>query len=416
MFQRTLTLVALIAAVVFTRTTSASEQSVMFSAGDGYERFMGRWSRDLAPLLVKFAGVRNGDAVLDVGSGTGALTAAIAAAAPSSRIIGIDPAASYVAFAQTRHPGDRVRFEVGDAQQLRFADGSFDRTLSLLVLNFIPDPATALDEMVRVTRPGGTITAAVWDYGQGMEMLRVFWDEAVALNPAEDSRDERHMPLSRKGELDALWREHRLQDVSEADLAIRMRFSSFDDHRAPFLEKQGPAGEYVASLRASEREQLRLRLRRRLLGDGPDRPIVLAARAWTVRGIVPRRVASAHPPERGPHSRLSRRFQPLISGQRFHRAGLRAWRYRFRVLLEHDWTHFVQPRLRNGKHFLGVISDAARRAGGATRLGLAANEPLQTQFVAFANVPKPVPEPSTLLLMATGALVSGRRLLRAVRR
>ena len=271
--------------------SGGARQSGMFSEGDAYERFMGRWSRELAPLLAKFAGVRDGDAVLDVGSGTGALTTAVAALAPSSRIIGIDPAASYVAFAQTRHSGGRVRFEVGDAQRLRFADGDFDRTLSLLVVNFIPDPAKALDEMVRVTRPGGTIAAAVWDYGQGMEMLRVFWDEAVALNPGADARDERHMPLSRKGELAALWREHRLRDVSEEALTIRTRFSSFDDYWSPFLEKQGPAGDYVAALAADEREQLRLRLRKRLLGDRPDGPIVLSARAWAVRGIVARPVA-----------------------------------------------------------------------------------------------------------------------------
>ena len=144
--------------------------------------------------------------------------------------------------------------------------------------------AKALDEMIRVTRPGGTVAAAVWDYGQGMEMLRVFWDEAIALSPAMDARDERHMPLSRKGELAALWRAHALQDVVEETLTIQTRFVSFDDYWSPFLEKQGPAGEYVASLPAGERDQLRLRLRRRLLGDGPDRPIVLAARAWAVRG------------------------------------------------------------------------------------------------------------------------------------
>src|SRR5438045_1919621 len=112
----------------------------MFSAGEPYERFMGRWSRSLAPLLVRFAGVRDGDTVLDVGSGTGALTAAIVAAAPSSAVAGIDPAAAYVASARARLPGDLIRFEVGDAQELPFDDASFDRTLSLLMLNFRPDP------------------------------------------------------------------------------------------------------------------------------------------------------------------------------------------------------------------------------------------------------------------------------------
>lgn len=278
---------ALIALVAVSVCATIGAQDGMFSAGDTYERFMGRWSRELAPLLVKSAGIRNGDAVLDVGSGTGALTAAVAAVAPSSLIIGIDPAAPYVAFARARHPGDFVRFEVGDAQQLRFMDGRFDRTLSLLVLNFIPDPAKALDEMIRVTRPGGTVAAAVWDYGGEMEMLRVFWDEAVALHPAAAARDERHMPLCRKGELGVLWREHRLLDVSEEALMIRTQFATFDDYWSPLLDKQGPAGAYVATLSAVEREQLRHRLRKRLLGDGPDRPIVLGARAWAVRGIVP---------------------------------------------------------------------------------------------------------------------------------
>jgi SAM-dependent methyltransferase len=276
--------IALIILTAFGRIMNASG---MFSTGHAYQRFMGRWSRELAPLFVRFAAVRDGDAMLDVGSGTGALAAALAAVAPSSRITGIDPAASYVAFARGRHAGDLVRFEVGDAQQLPFVSGSFDRALSLLVLNFIPDPAAALREMVRVTRRGGTVAAAVWDYGGSMEMLRIFWDAAIALNPAAELSDERHMPLCRRAELGVLWREHRLQDVSEESLTIETRFSSFDDYWSPFLEEQGPAGAYVAALGASERDRLRRRLRLRLTGQGPDRPIVLGARAWAVRGVVP---------------------------------------------------------------------------------------------------------------------------------
>jgi trans-aconitate methyltransferase len=94
-------------------------QTAMFSEGDAYERFMGRWSRPLAPMLVTFAKVQDGDDVLDVGSGTGALTEAIATAAPTSRITGIDPAEAYVAFAQVRHKEERIRFEVGDLPTAR---------------------------------------------------------------------------------------------------------------------------------------------------------------------------------------------------------------------------------------------------------------------------------------------------------
>jgi SAM-dependent methyltransferase len=259
----------------------------MFSAGDAYERFMGRWSRKLALPFVQFANLRDGDSVLDVGSGTGAVAAAVAAVSPSSRIVGIDPAAGFVAFAQAHHGGDLIRFEVADAQQLPFADRSFTRALSLLNLNFIPDPKKALQEMSRVTQAGGTVAAAVWDYGDGMEMLRVFWDEAVALNREADARDERHMRFSADGELAALFCEQPFQDIVSEALTLETSFSSFDDYWSPFLQKQGPAGAYTASLPPRDAEQLRLRLQRRLLGDGPDGPFVLRARAWAVRATVP---------------------------------------------------------------------------------------------------------------------------------
>ena len=248
---------------------------------------MGRWSGALAPLLVDYAGVREGERVLDVGCGTGAIAAAVLAAAPSARMTGIDPAEAYIARAQTRLGNDEVTFDVGDAQNLRFADASFDRTVSMLVINFIPDPTSALAEMTRVTRRGGTVSAAVWDYGEGMEMLRRFWDAVRAVRPSDEDRDERHMPLCRRGELGALWRSHGLRTVSEDALTIETRFSAFEDYWAPFALKQGPAGRYLAGLGADDREQIARQLRERLVGDRPDGPLVLSARAWAVRGVVP---------------------------------------------------------------------------------------------------------------------------------
>jgi SAM-dependent methyltransferase len=257
----------------------------MFSEGDGYERFMGRWSRRLAPLFAEFAQVSEGDHVLDVGSGTGALSLAAADVA-SVWVTGIERSADYVRYAQERAPSDRTRFEVGDATALPFADSTFDRTLSMLVLNFVPEPAVALDQMIRVTRPGGVVAAAVWDYGDGMDMLRAFWDEAVALAPAAAPRDERHMPLSTRGALAELWDTHGLGDVEEQPLTIDMAFPTFDDYWQPFLCGQGPAGAYVASLAESDRQALQSRLRVRLVSRVPDEGFTLTARAWAVRGVV----------------------------------------------------------------------------------------------------------------------------------
>ena len=250
----------------------------MFSASDGYERFMGRWSRRLAPLFVTFARITEGDRVLDVGSGTGALSAA-AAAIESVQVTGIERSAAYVAYAREHVDG---RFEVGDALALPFSDDAFDRALSMLVLNFVPDPAAALQQMIRVTRPCGVVAAAVWDYGDGMQMLRTFWDAAVALDPDAAPRDERHMPLCTHGALAELWRMHGLQDVDEQPLTIEMKFASFDDYWQPFRCGQGPAGVYVSSLAESARHALESRLHERL-GDTGFR---LEARAWAVSGNV----------------------------------------------------------------------------------------------------------------------------------
>lgn len=260
----------------------------MFSEADAYERFMGRWSRLLAPALIAFCEARDGHAVLDVGCGTGALSFAIRDALGEARVTGIDRSGAYVRYAAQQRQDPRLRFAVGDAQRLELDDALFDETVSALVVCFLPEPARAVREMIRVTKRGGVVAAAVWDYGEGMQMLRTFWDAAIALDPTLEARDEARMPLCAKGELAGLFGREGLEHVREASLEVPLRFESFDDYWAPFLLGQGPAGAYVAAQPEDRQRALEARLRERLLGAEADRPIEMRARAWAAKGTVPR--------------------------------------------------------------------------------------------------------------------------------
>jgi ubiquinone/menaquinone biosynthesis C-methylase UbiE len=260
----------------------------MFGDAEAYERFMGRWSRLLAPRLVDFTEAPDTGRVLDIGSGTGALAFSIAGLKAHCEVLGIDPSNEYVEFAKGRNLfRERVSFETGDAQQLRFPDATFQASLSLLVFNFIPNYAKALYEATRVTKPGGPISAVVWDYGAGMRMLRVFWDAAMKVDPTAEKYDESHMPLCRTGELEELWKKGGLERVVERPLDITMRFASFDDYWGPFSLGQGPAGAYLRSLDANRREALRNEVKRRMAVRSEAAPLSLPARAWAVRGVVP---------------------------------------------------------------------------------------------------------------------------------
>lgn len=254
--------------------------------GESYDLLMGRWSRLLAPLFVEFAGVKDGDHVLEVGCGTGSLTRALLEAGQKVRVTGIDGSADYIEINRAANRVARARLEQGDAQALSFQDDSFDGAVSLLVMNFIPDRVRAVTEMERVTRAGGYVAAAVWDYGDGMLMLRNLWDEAAAIDAAAVTRHEGNMPLCREGELAALWRECGLGSVTDTGLTIQMDFSSFDDYWAPFLNGPGPSGSYVSGLDATTRTLLRDRLCMKLTAGSDKTPFSLSARAWAVRGKV----------------------------------------------------------------------------------------------------------------------------------
>jgi SAM-dependent methyltransferase len=220
---------------------------------------------------------------LDVGCGTGALTAAVLECASPASVVGVDPSEGFLETARAQTDDPRAGFEVGDAMALGFTDGTFDAVVSGLVLNHVPDPDTAASELARVAGPGGTVAAFVWDYASGMAMLRHFWDAATALDPDAAELDEGRFPLCRPERLHELWQAVGLVDVTVEPLEVPTVFADFDDFWNPFLGGPGPAGGYVESRTDDQRAALRELLRDRLPAE-PDGSIALTARAWAVRG------------------------------------------------------------------------------------------------------------------------------------
>jgi SAM-dependent methyltransferase len=258
----------------------------LFANAVGYEQLMGRWSMRLAPLYADFAGVRDAGRILDVGCGTGSLVKVMAGMTRRSEIVGIDPAPLFVEYAATQVREPRVTFEVGDAMQLPFPSATFDQALSLLVMMFVAEPTKAANEMRRVTRPGGTVSACTWDR-DGLELSSVFWQEAVRLDAGADARSQRPKHANQEGQLTALWEAAGLRDVKETVITMEMPFASFSDFWDPHLRGVAPQGAYVATLSAERREALRQGLRRRLLGERADGAFALRAKALAVRGTVP---------------------------------------------------------------------------------------------------------------------------------
>ena len=259
------------------------------SSGDGYEQLMGRWSRRLAAPFLAFAGVSSGERVLDVGCGTGSLTFLLAGRPDLEAVCGIDYAPPYIEHAARRNADPRVSFRVGDACALPFPDAAFDRVLSLLMLHFVAQPERAVAEMRRVARPGATVAAAVWDARGGFVAARLFFDTAAALDPAAALRRARNFtrPMTRPGELAVAWRQAGLAEIEATELAIRMEFASFDDYWAPYLGKDGPGAEYMATLDGPAVTRLRDAVCAAYLDGEPDGARSYVSVAWAVKGIVP---------------------------------------------------------------------------------------------------------------------------------
>ena len=257
--------------------------------GDGYELLMGRWSRRLAEPFLDFVGTTDDETVLDVGCGTGCLAVALTERCQLKHLHGVDFSPAYIEHA-TRHIHDpRIAFEIGDACALAYPDHSFDRVLSLLMLHFVPRADQAIAEMRRVARPGAVVGAAVWDARGGFVASRMFFDTAAVLDPKAAERRARNYtrPMTRPGELAKAWRAAGLTDVVETTLLIRMEFASFADYWAPYVGKEGPQAEYIATLSDAERARLRDAVRLAYVDGEPDGPRSYAALAWAVKGIAP---------------------------------------------------------------------------------------------------------------------------------
>ena len=252
----------------------------MFQSVAAYQRFMGRYSDPLADEFANAAGVVAGERVVDVGCGTGALTRVLAERVGPDRVAAADPSEPFVEECRARVPGVDAR--VGPAEALPFPERAFDRALAQLVFHFVDDPAAAAAEMVRVTRPGGSIAACVWDFTGGMTMLRAYWDAAREVDP--EAPDEIDRFGGRPGQLAALWRDTGLRDVTEGSLLVSSDYGDFDELWTSFLGSSGPVGAHVASLDAPRRDAVREALRRRM--GSPAGAFTLTASAWYAVGVV----------------------------------------------------------------------------------------------------------------------------------
>lgn len=257
-----------------------------WNAGDPYELYVGRWSQRVADEFLAWLNLPASLRWLDVGCGTGALTAAISDKCEPARLIGVEPSEGFLTKARARL-GNKATFHVASAQDIPVQDSDVDVAVSGLVLNFVPDLALGLAEMRRTVAPGGTIAGYVWDYAGKMELMRHFWDAAVELNDAARVLDEGvRFPLCQSNALENAFRNAGLTGIEVVPIDIPTRFRDFDDYWKPFLGGQGPAPSYAMSLDETSRNRLRDRIRERMPSQS-DGSIPLVARAWAIQSRVP---------------------------------------------------------------------------------------------------------------------------------
>jgi SAM-dependent methyltransferase len=247
-------------------------------AASAYDRFMGRYSTQLAPQLADLGGVRAGQRVLDVGCGPGALTAELVRRVGEDAVSAVDPSESFVAATRARHPG--VDVQLGSAEHLLFSDGVFDAAFAQLVVHFMADPVGGLREMKRVTKSGGVVIACVWDHAGERSPLAAFWQAARELDP--DVQDESDLAGAREGHLGELLAAAGLTSIQETAVTASTEFASVDEWWEPFMLGVGPAGAYAKTLDDPACDVLRARCQQLL----PAAPFTLHTVAWAACGVA----------------------------------------------------------------------------------------------------------------------------------
>ena len=259
----------------------------MFEVAEAYEQLLGRWSRQLAPLFLEFVGVRDGEKVLDVGCGTGSLSATLAKVTGAAKIVGIDPSKGFIEYARTQISDPRVTFEVGDAENLPYPSDCFDRAMDLLVVGFLPDPGKAAGEKRRVTKSGGVVATATWDLSSANELNGCLWAAAMAIDPTVKRPAAKVGSYNSAESLSDLLKSSGVIDVDATGLTMPCQFASFDKLWERYLTGEGPSGAFVVGLSEDRREALKQRMRQDVLHGDADGPFSLQAKAWAVKGIVP---------------------------------------------------------------------------------------------------------------------------------
>ena len=252
-----------------------------------YEHFMGRWSSRLAGPFLDFSGIVCGERVLDVGCGTGVLTAALAER--GSQAVGIDASEAYLASARRDRPHPNVTYELSDVRRIPYSDGSFDACVSTLVLDIIPEFDQVVREMRRVTCPGGVVVSGVFDFWGGFSASALIYDTGSVLDEGIRAlRDDvRAHPLVRANPQADLWRKIGLVNVVEEPIVISFDYIAFEDYWSSFSAGPTRIAQRLSVLPAARRTEIQENVRAGYLSGLPDGPRSFAIIVRAVRGTVP---------------------------------------------------------------------------------------------------------------------------------